>query len=436
MASPGRDGDPFLRSSVTPRSPTQAPSRRNRGAEASTSEASRKLTRSVATAAAARGAAPLPDTFLRTPPAKGCTPRPRASRSLSPTEQVPPPSVAARISILCQQIQKKAKSKDIAEWASQIEALALQLPTSAKPNPTPYRKDDLEEVKEQIALLAAKVGELTTGTSVIHTAAAANHKMTYAAATGGPSHSVIVSSTDKKQTSKDIREALRREVKPSSLKVGISALVGARDNKVIIKCPTRQDASKMRTAIPLMTKGVLTAHEGRRLKPAVILKGVEKDIKPEEVAEMILQQNDTIFEAAKNTEIKVLRTSQNRNNNLKNVIVSVSPDVRTAMLLQGRVCIGFQRVFVEDSCPLLQCFKCMGFGHTAARCVEKKDRCLHCAGEHKSLACTKKEIPAEHRCWNCHKMAKGRTVDAHRANSKTCPFRNKMLQRTMERMDY
>lgn len=264
----------------------------------------------------------------------------------------------------------------------------------------------------------------------------------YAAITafGRSSHAVIISATDKTRSTSDIKAILRQDVKPSELKVGINSLIAAKDNKVIIKCQTSNDANKIRAAIPGLTNGNLVAYEGKRLRPNVILKGIEKETQDSEILDMILQQNDTIYEATGNDKeaIKIQRFTNNRKNDrLRNVILIVKKEVHSAMLKQERINIGFQRVRVEDSCPIMQCYKCMGYGHFAARCTESKDRCLHCAGEHKSSDCTKKEQKEEFRCWNCFKMAKGKIeAPKHRSNDRDCPYRTIMMLRTMERVDY
>lgn len=53
--------------------------------------------------------------------------------------------------------------------------------------------------------------------------------------------------------------------------------------------------------------------------------------------------------------------------------------------------VGHQRVHVEDNYPLLQCFKCLGFGQTSKRCQETKEKCVNCAEDHRSDACLIKD---------------------------------------------
>jgi hypothetical protein len=462
MASPARDGDPTS-SSSTLRSPEELP-RHHSSPELLTSSLSKRQTRTAAANLAARGAVPSSDKqknqTLKTVETKG-----RASKNISAEKILKPsfvsepkntPTPAEKIPEASTQAAKQSRTVD--DMSLDVINLAtdgLRLVDPLKGNITSRTRETLMTIfadiiematslskkthQQETAFLKEKIA-LLQRSSATATASSGQSSISYASiAATGPSHAVIVSATDKTKTTSDIKKTLRQEVKPSSLKVGVSALIAAKDNKVIIKCPTHNDANKIRAALPGLTKGNLTAKEGKRLSPSVILKGIEKDTADEEIVEYILQQNDSIFEAVGSNKdaIKLQRTSQNKKRTtLRNAVLLVSNDVREAMLRQERISIGFQRVHVEDSCPLLQCFKCMGFGHTAARCVEKKDRCLHCAGEHKSMACTLKDSSEAHRCWNCHKMAKGKAVEAHRANSKTCPFRAKMLQRTMERMDY
>jgi hypothetical protein len=295
--------------------------------------------------------------------------------------------------------------------------------------------------QQETSFLKEKIALLQKSTITATISSGQPTASSYAAiAASGPSHAVIVSSLDKTKTTSDIKATLRQEVRPSDLKVGVSAMIATKDNKVIIKCPTSSDADTIRAALPRLTKGNLVAKEGKRLTPTVILKGIEKETADDEIIEYILQQNDSIFEVVGQNKdaIKLQRIIKNRkSDNLRNAVLLVNNDVREVMLSQERISIGFQRVRVEDSCPLMQCFKCMGYGHSAARCTESKDRCLHCAGDHKSFECTKKEQKEEFRCWNCVKMAKGKTeATKHRANDRECPYRLKMMQRTLERVNY
>lgn len=141
----------------------------------------------------------------------------------------------------------------------------------------------------------------------------------------------------------------------------------------------------------------------------------------------------------KNNFINVKKISNHRfRENHHNIIIETTGDMRKLLLYKGKINIGFQRVFVEDCNPLMQCYHCLGFGHTAIRCFNQtnKPRCVHCAGEHKSSDCTKKE---EHQCFNClQKKTQNKETGKtnHRANSHECPIVIKMKIMAQQHINY
>lgn len=268
--------------------------------------------------------------------------------------------------------------------------------------------------------------------------------LSYASAVGNREdrtrHAVIVSSSDQDATAESITSTIKDIIKPAVLRVGVSGMSKAKNNKVIITCPRKTDAEKILTEISKATTGSLKAQDGKLLRPTVILKGVAHEYKDEEILHMIIQQNDLIYEAIQGRKpedcLKILRITKNRNEQLRNIVLIVDSTTRNALLHLGRINIGYMRVHVEDSSSLVQCFKCMGFGHSSPNCNALKDRCLHCAGEHKSMVCPKKDDDLATKCWNCSKTSSNKDVYSHKANSRQCPYRKKMEERAQQRTDY
>lgn len=152
------------------------------------------------------------------------------------------------------------------------------------------------------------------------------------------------------------------------------------------------------------------------------------------------------------------------------MLIEVSPGLRKALMEEGegRINLGcFFRVHAEDASPLLQCYACLGFGHTKKICnlnaPEKtsKDapsiqitdasadlaqnanarskptpRCSHCAGEHQYQECPNWKDASKACCYNCKHSKKFTANTKHSATSNACPIIKEMLKRAKASTDY
>ena len=187
----------------------------------------------------------------------------------------------------------------------------------------------------------------------------------------------------------------------------------------------------------------LKAEPARRHRPLVVLKGVSKDVSSEDVVQLLGSQNPSVHVS----DVRVRFVRRNRNPDLQNVVLEVAPCVRVQMLQLGRVNMDHQRVRVDDFSPFVQCYKCLGFGHTRPKCTSDVQRCSHCASEgHDFASCPDKADASKSKCHNCSASgrkdaadsASGSTSDAkHSATSaKHCPRIKAMQQRIASRTDY
>ncbi|CAH0406248.1 unnamed protein product [Chilo suppressalis] len=140
------------------------------------------------------------------------------------------------------------------------------------------------------------------------------------------------------------------------------------------------------------------AEPEKRISAMVILKGISKEVKKEELMEHIIRQNPELGGCgAEEISIKFIRN--NRNTALYNAVLTTSPRAWTVLTRMGRVRVEFQRVHVENFSPFLQCRRCQQFGHTQTRC-ERPELCSHCSrGDHTAQACPTAAAPPT--CGNC-----------------------------------
>lgn len=92
------------------------------------------------------------------------------------------------------------------------------------------------------------------------------------------------------------------------------------------------------------------------------------------------------------------------NKHQRRVYVLVNGDARKLMNEKGRVNVGFRSLRVVDNIALLQCYKCLAFGNTTARCVcvcvgGGGLLCGFCAGTYRTSSCNVRDEPGVHKCY-------------------------------------
>lgn len=104
------------------------------------------------------------------------------------------------------------------------------------------------------------------------------------------------------------------------------------------------------------------------------------------------------------------------------VVLQLSPRLWQEILRVGRLFIDMQSVHVEDQTPLIQCTRCLRFGHGRKSCTAEVESCTHCCGPHQSQMSTTCPEPTPI-CNNCLQDKLLKTE--HSVFSKDCPTRHK-----------
>ena len=159
--------------------------------------------------------------------------------------------------------------------------------------------------------------------------------------------------------------------------------------------------------------------------PLVVLKDVFLDSGDDEMVNALYAQNKDIFTGLphEEMEINIKYKKRTRNPRTAHVIIQVRPKVWQRMTEAGALYLDLQRVRVEDQSPLIQCTKCLAFGHGRKFCTESVDRCSHCGGPHLREKCADFTAGNEPQCCNCSHSRLQKTD--HNAFSTDCPVRKK-----------
>lgn len=264
--------------------------------------------------------------------------------------------------------------------------------------------------------------------------AASMSKVTYAQVTSGPAiptvserqplHSIVVSSSEVEHTSGMVMDRVRTAIDARSNGIQIERIKKARDQKVIIGCHSKEHLARVAENIK-KSGGNLMVEEVRNKDPQIILKDVLSYNTDEDIKMSLKTQNRHLIGdiCSEEQRLTIKYRRKTRNEHTCHVVMQVSPMVWQRLTTAGKVHIDIQRVVVLDQSPLIQCTRCLGYGHGRRYCKEEVDLCSHCGGPHLKTECPEWLVGGEPSCRNCTK-AKFEGC-SHNSFDAVCPIRKR-----------
>lgn len=250
-----------------------------------------------------------------------------------------------------------------------------------------------------------------------------------------PNHTLIISSRNPKETSDNVLTKMKATLDLKQSGARMERIRKARDQKVVVKCATKEDMVKIKGQIQTNTE--LTVREPLNQDPLVCVRGVLSCYSNEEILDHIKAQNGHILEGVDKSalKMKVKYRKRARNPHECHPVLELSPEVWKKFTQIGKIYVGFGRCSVEDQSPLVQCMRCLGYGHTKALCKEK-DACNHCGGEHTGRDCPSKARNEPPKCVNCTRAKRTGSDLAHTAYSAECQERLRWDKLARSRVQY
>lgn len=237
-------------------------------------------------------------------------------------------------------------------------------------------------------------------------------------------HSVVIASTDDSETGEDVLDRVRKAADAKEGWIAVQRVRKAKDRKVIMGFKTKEDQTRMKERLG-KEGNRLVVEEVKNKDPLLVLKDVLLINSDEDVLKALKNQNRNIFhgldEGEDRAEIKYRRKA--RNPLTGHIIIGVSPRVWRRALEAGTLHIDLQQVKVADQSPLVQCTRCLAYGHGRRLCKEAVDACSHCGGPHLRVECAEWLVNTAPTCKNCCKAKIGNV--GHNAFSGECPIRKR-----------
>lgn len=251
-----------------------------------------------------------------------------------------------------------------------------------------------------------------------------------------PNHTLIISSADPKDTGDNLIERIRDAIDVKTSGARIERLRKAKNQKIVLSCVTKEDLNLVQQRVKATQN--LRAEVARATNPQIIIKDVLSYHKDSEIVETILAQNKHLLQGVNMAEstIRVRYRKRARNPHETHPVLELSPELHKRFTEAGKIYIGLQRRPVYDHSPLVQCTKCLSFGHTRAVCKEGNDLCSHCGKAHSWDKCKTRLEGGPPKCRNCHREYGESTDLEHNAFSNQCKERQKWDAIARSRVSY
>ncbi len=228
-------------------------------------------------------------------------------------------------------------------------------------------------------------------------------------------HLVLIRPTDKTKTPEETESVVKDIVKPNKHKIGIKSKKHVSNGGIIIECRSQEECEKISELIEKKTKEI-EVKKPAKMKPKLILNNVNTSIDENVLIDKIRENNkeiddylSTIDPRDIGNEISVKFKFRKKDPKMDDkYCLEVSSQLRKIIIKTKRIFIDWISCKVEDSLPIVKCFRCQRFGHKSKECRKTTDICGHCGGDHKSKECNLEE--SQPFCSNC---------DNHNKNSKS-----------------
>lgn len=238
----------------------------------------------------------------------------------------------------------------------------------------------------------------------------------------------------KQQSIEKIKEELRKKINPTELKISINSIKSTKNGNLLVKCQGKNDVDILKKVAEKKLNDYdieVTKLKNPRFKITDYKINDKDDLKAEIVEASIREQNHFIEPV---DHIKITFFKLNKKSETYTIYGDCSAKVFHKIMVNKKLCIGWQRYPVFEDISIPRCFKCQGFFHKNNECPNEVS-CEYCSEKHAAKECPKNQK----RCINClnanAKFNLKHNVN-HTANEKTCPSFEHQIKIMKSKIDY
>lgn len=251
----------------------------------------------------------------------------------------------------------------------------------------------IDDIKEKLMTKINDINDkLNTSSGSTQNKFDKNEVKTFAKVASTSSEVVIIKPKNK-QECKKTKEAIIKNIKPSTLEVGITQLKETREGGVLIKCQNKIEQEKIQKIAEKKLSRQYQVKAPELKNPCIKIVDITENVTQEELINCIQKQNNFVNHDQLNISVKVIKKMK------KNYMAIIECDPLTSkkILDENSLFINWDLCRVFEYISVHRCFKCAGFNHNFDSC-NRDPRCLICAEEgHSSDSCDKECV----KCFNC-----------------------------------
>lgn len=189
---------------------------------------------------------------------------------------------------------------------------------------------------------------------------------------------------------------------------------------ITVKCLDSSNARLLENHINQKFQQKVNVKSVKKHRPTIKIVRIYSDLDDQAIFNQILSQNSWIPQSS----VKLIRVYKInlRNNQYSNILLETDLDTHNLILERGSVVFNLSQCRAFEVVDILQCNKCMRFGHISTNCVND-ETCKFCAQSHRSANCENRTSRPQ--CINCLRVnLEGANYNTnHIATNERCPSR-------------
>jgi hypothetical protein len=176
---------------------------------------------------------------------------------------------------------------------------------------------------------------------------------------GDKQNKMTLKAKEKEQSPEQIKIQLKKEIKPTDIKVGIKTFKTLRVGRIIIETGSEEEINSLSSAINTKCGELLETIKHQLRKARIITYNAPEEITTENVIDIMKAQNPNITQNGEGMVAKFRYKTKKEN---YNIVIQEGPQTRKH-ILQTKLKLGSERCSAKEYLAPIRRYRCSRFNH-------------------------------------------------------------------------